>query len=224
MRADPSARYSDPTLPQRQAEREPIALERARRKAEQLAHTSAAAHQKAGQLILAARNAPTVRQRVVWIHRAASAWANALAPLAACRKGCAHCCRIPVSISRTEAEILAKASGRAIASSAQVVSARAGMTQAQLDADVEHARRFTGSHAPCPFLVNEDCSVYNDRPTACRAQLNMDDDALLCELASSRSASVPYANWQWLIPYALAVEPHVQLADIRDFFPPGSSS
>jgi hypothetical protein len=54
---------------------------------------------------------------------------------------------------------------------------------------------------------------------ACRLLLNLDDDALLCELIPGQTVPVPYANSEQLKMLYLMANVASPLADIRDFFP-----
>lgn len=73
--------------------------------------------------------------------------------------------------------------------------------------------------SPCPFLVNDACSIYEARPMACRLLLNLDDDALLCQSIPGQAVPVPYANSDQLKTLYLMAQVALPLADIRDFFP-----
>lgn len=106
-----------------------------------------------------------------------------------CRKGCAACCRMLVPISAPEAFALAKSIDRLAPPErdrllskidvAQQRLARAGILQ-QLSALAESSdpisdgaieplnRAYYALRMPCPFLDNEACSIYDDRPAACR--------------------------------------------------------
>lgn len=74
---------------------------------------------RAPQLLNAARGARSARQRVVWLQRWGSAWAEPLAQVAACRRGCSHCCSLPVAITSAEARLIGEAVGREPASPRQ---------------------------------------------------------------------------------------------------------
>lgn len=200
-----------------QHQRLPAALQRAEAKVRAIVGDDTP-----GRHVRAAQGARTVRQRVVWMHRAASAWAAQLEGLAACRRGCSHCCRMPVAITRTEAELLANASGRLIAygvATARPFTGAGGIDLEAIESASQQLERWPVGSA-CPFLRNGECSVYDARPVACRVLLNLDDDDLLCRHSSAGAAMVPYADSRQLRALAFAAQPNLELADIRDFFPP----
>ncbi len=91
-------------------------------------------------------------------------------PKLGCRSGCAHCCYQHVETTIPEA-ILAAAH---IADTADPRYARILDTADALRGLSESERRRTGR--PCPFLVLESCSIYEDRPLACRAMLAVDPE------------------------------------------------
>ncbi len=59
----------------------------------------------------------------------------------------------------------------------------------------------------CPFLRDSACSIYAHRPTVCRTLLNLDDDALLCELVDGVEVLVPYADARQIKGYFFALQP-----------------
>ncbi|RYE42898.1 MAG: YkgJ family cysteine cluster protein [Hyphomicrobiales bacterium] len=184
------------SLRQRQEERLPLALRRAEEKTRSLTK-----HADAPRLIQAAQCASTMTQRVLWLQRAASAWARPLEAVGACRTGCAHCCHIPVALSRKEAELLARASGRRMTEPRTPVRPALPSDPAPIKAATARLQQWpTGT--PCPFLADQTCSVYAARPLVCRMLINLDDDDLLCRQSAEGPAEV--------------------LADLRDFFPPGT--
>ncbi|WP_447974832.1 YkgJ family cysteine cluster protein [Nitrospira sp. Kam-Ns4a] len=106
-----------------------------------------------------------------------------------CKKGCAACCRMLVPVSAPEAfalhamvERLPEARRRALR--AKVAEARGRLDAAGLlgrltavaetdrqlqDEDLESLNRaYYALRLPCPFLEDEVCSIYEDRPAACR--------------------------------------------------------
>lgn len=201
-------------LPAHVQERWPLAVERARRKLAGVASNPAA-----WRLVQAAQRAPSARQRVVWLHRAADAWAAPQQAVAACREGCNHCCRTPVTITRLEAGLIGRAAGRtpvAPARSVRLAEHETLESAIEAHAEMEVASGWPG---PCPFLSDGRCSVYAARPMACRLLLNMDDDDLLCRHVEGTPIPVPYADSSRLKALYLLAQPGAELADIRAFFP-----
>lgn len=204
-------------LPDDVRERWPVAAERAMCKVAQLADDGTAT-----QLLKASQKASRASQRIVWLHRAASAWARPLESVAACRKGCSHCCHIPLTISSTEAQLIADRLGiqprtpaRSVVLDEQQDFDTAARAMAELSDNQERSA--------CPFLADGACSVYHVRPMACRLLVNLDDDDLLCRRVPGRNVPVPYANSQQLKGLYLLALPATRFADIRAFFPPDAT-
>ncbi len=202
-------------LVQLQAERLPRAMKRAEEKLRNVTPSTSAS-----RLLASAHAARNTRQRVVWLQRAASAWAEPLQAVAACHKGCSACCNIPVAITEYEALLIAAASNRAPARPA--VSVR--LSQVGEDElswkKAERTLQESAPSGPCPFLRAGACTIYSARPAACRTLVNLDDDALLCQRVDGSEATVPYADARQLKAHYLALQPAALLADIRGFFPP----
>lgn len=86
-----------------------------------------------------------------------------LSPFTVCSKGCSHCCRIPVLLTDVEATYISRNTANKAA--------------------IEHFRPVSQATNgdPCPLLTgNNDCSVYEYRPLACRAFATFDNPSL-CE-------------------------------------------
>lgn len=109
--------------------------------------------------------------------------------LISCRKGCSACCKQLIPISAPEAFLIAdhvigldeetRAQYLARIDAIDSEIAAAGLLE-ELDAiaagnptrDIsETAAAYFEKKIPCPFLLNDACSVYNERPLACRAYL-----------------------------------------------------
>jgi hypothetical protein len=100
----------------------------------------------------------------------------------ACRSGCSHCCHLQVLVTQDEADVIGKRIGR---EAVQLTGPSRGRR------DVEAFD--WGYHNPCTFLIDDKCSIYENRPLPCRTQLNVDVDALMCELTPPEAKRVP----QW---------------------------
>jgi Fe-S-cluster containining protein len=123
----------------------------------------------------------------------------------ACGKGCSDCCKMNVSISIIEAERLAAVSRKRMAI---------------VKYPVRHPEQeFTG--VPSPFLVEGACSVYEDRPYACRAHYSFDTSAYWChpERANAGEMSRLQMGGARQAYDDIVVSSRLQgFADIRDFF------
>jgi len=118
-----------------------------------------------------------------------------------CRKGCAACCRMLVPISAPEAFSLAESMAAWPETRRQAAWTRVREAQKRLDqagllsqlrdlADASHQlgdeefepvnRAYFALRLPCPFLVEESCSIYEDRPAACR-ELQVTSPPEFCE-------------------------------------------
>ncbi len=122
-----------------------------------------------------------------------------------CQKGCTHCCRQLVPVSPIEARRLAEVVGtmpepgrsevrarfvRAIErlEGAGLVDPRAAKGRAALvskearpsGAWNDVSRRYYDLRLDCPFLEGDLCSIYEERPLACR-EYNAVTDPSLCE-------------------------------------------
>jgi Fe-S-cluster containining protein len=118
-----------------------------------------------------------------------------------CRMGCAACCRMLVPVSAPEAFALKdmiqtlpdahRARSMNNLSEARARLEQAGLlerltdvaetTQPLTDEEMEPLNReYYVLRMPCPFLENETCSIYEDRPAACR-ELLVTTPAELCQ-------------------------------------------
>jgi len=105
-----------------------------------------------------------------------------------CRSGCTACCYQLVPVTEMEARFLNKVVDRLPADQSDAVRANADAVFRDLEAagllpelgridqlsltDVESlAIRYFRMQVPCPFLDGESCSIYEQRPLACREYL-----------------------------------------------------
>lgn len=118
-----------------------------------------------------------------------------------CRKGCSACCRMLVPVSAPEAFALAQAFERYDEATKTALTARleaakqrlseAGLWQRLTELSESHEppsdeaiepvnRDYYALRMACPFLENDTCLIYHDRPSACR-ELTVTSPAALCD-------------------------------------------
>jgi len=78
-----------------------------------------------------------------------------------CKKGCIHCCHIPVSISELEVDFMTK-----------LTNTKRSKTNS----------RVTDTDSPCPFLKNGACAIYKARPFVCRQHVMLDETSRWCHI------------------------------------------
>lgn len=169
------------------------------------------------RLLDQAAKASTAAKRVMWLRRAAASITEGAAPLAACQKGCSHCCHIAVMISRTEAQVIAKETGARM----NPLAGKFNMANADDDggAGFKNATK-EAFGKPCTFLKDGGCGAYASRPLQCRLLLNMDEDALLCQLVDGGTINVPYLNTQsFQMDSVVILGARQDYDDIRNWFP-----
>jgi len=81
---------------------------------------------------------------------------------ASCKRGCSFCCHLHVEISRTEGKNLA----RFVNSEQREILVKQAVSQS-----IEDWSKLSYADRKCVFLKNGECSVYDERPLACRKYL-----------------------------------------------------
>jgi Fe-S-cluster containining protein len=128
---------------------------------------------------------------------------------AACARGCGHCCHVSVPITEFEAQFIADG---------------LGIKAQPVKQSIRRDLKSFGSHTPCPFLKNGECSIYEVRPLTCRMHMNFDRDNYWClhENWMKPEAEIPRPTIQPLEQaYHMLQSKQPMIADIRDFFPEG---
>ena len=132
---------------------------------------------------------------------------------AACARGCGHCCHVSVPITQFEANYMGE---------------NLGIKPVELKQIIKHELTEYGSHTPCPFLKQGECSIYEHRPLTCRMHMNFDVDNYWClhENWQKPEAEIPRPTIQPLIDAYHTVISSVApiMGDIRDFFPNGKGT
>lgn len=154
--------------------------------------------------IAALKAAPKAKLRQ--IYRLVDEISKIRMPFVACGKGCSSCCHMNVTITLEEAAQLSKAADRKMAN---------------LAATVDHdPAEFAGR--ACPFLDRKGlCSVYADRPLACRLHASYFETSAACHPNVMNLVEAPKVGFSGPEEALLAIKAEAEpvFADIRDFFP-----
>lgn len=146
------------------------------------------------------------RAKLNRLKKAAESLSKAVVPHSACKTGCSFCCHISVGICESEARAISKATGRSFSLPVDEPSV---------------IMREKWHKTPCPFLSKGKCSIYENRPIACRLNFNMADTPEQCDTqVPSEESYVMFLNMQPLEQAFLVAFFDEKWADIRDFFPP----
>lgn len=132
---------------------------------------------------------------------------DAFGDVLVCKRGCSHCCKVNVHVTTYEAEYIAVNAG--------------------LDApDYSPDKKGDYTLTPCPFLKDNECSIYEFRPMACRAFGTLDsadycaDDSfpnhMVTELRPPGGGGVDAVNWAYHI--IMQINDRHPAKDIREFF------
>lgn len=137
----------------------------------------------------------------------------ALAPYVACKEGCSSCCHMNTMIYEHEAIHLANVTGRKMVH----------LVYRPLNEVFNRGKEFSGK--PCPFLVNEKCSVYEDRPLVCRTHHSLYENTTWCSMDTPNDNQVGppmYDPDVFETPYRqlnAANRPDEPWGNIGEFFP-----
>lgn len=150
------------------------------------------------------------RSKLGKLRQLADEIASAIAPHAICKRGCAHCCHMMVSMAEVEAQAISAAVGR------PVVGRGHSHQEASRDKQAMSLRYFG---TPCPFLTGGECSIHEHRPLACRLHFSMADTPFFCgtELKPEESIVPNIELGAFWRAYALVTRQSGQ-GDIREFF------
>lgn len=159
-----------------------------------------------------------VRVKLRELYRIADEFTAAAAPYAVCKKGCSACCHMATMVAEPEAELMAAELRVKMRRPTEwpFYSPRGGVNRVLQD---KFAESFHGGEKPCPFLVNDACSIYEHRPMACRVHLNLAANAEPCQMDAARETAMLDVR---KFDDALALVCRtLNYADIREYFPKG---
>ena len=165
---------------------------------------------EAGKLAGQAKAAMSKGAKMFYLNKLADGVVKAAAGIAPCKKGCNHCCKMATLVSIQEAQVIAIETGAKMTMPARFNQFGEIMQQ-------QHAG------VPCTFLTDEGCSIYEQRPFACRVHYSVDADNLLCEMVPGETIRSPNFNAQeydeaFVAAFGGALT--MKYADIREFFVP----
>lgn len=148
------------------------------------------------------------------LRQSASRLSQHLEGCTACHKGCHGCCHMAVAMPALEAEQIGLAIG---VKSLQPVSLLHDPVGAMaLDEAMES---YMG--VACPFLEDNLCSIYENRPMACRLHHNVSDFAILCDLEKNPGSDTPALNFNMMHILVVKLLYEGGFNDIRAYFPNG---
>ena len=153
-----------------------------------------------------AQQGGTPRAKYNRLRKLADRIGAAAAPHVACQKGCSACCNIAVVVSSFEADLIGKATGR-----------RPATPPAEADPQAAQDRYFG---TPCPFLKKGACTIYAERPIACRLHVSLADSSFFCSTEIKPADScVPSLDLPlFWATFGMQFYEYPS-ADLRDFFP-----
>lgn len=140
---------------------------------------------------------------------AASDLGRVVGAVAPCSPGCDHCCKMAVSLTYGEAKLIGDRIGIQ-----PIMPKTINMDREEL------VQKYMG--VPCTFLEDGLCSIYDDRPLACRTHFNVSNYPDLCDIIKHPAQSMPAFDFSnmWLGAMEIAIEANdMVFCDLRDFFP-----
>ncbi len=158
---------------------------------------------------------PALRALVAEVAGAAVAEVEAQGRQVSCAAGCGACCRQLVPISDVEAQAIADLVERLPPDRRATVTARFAeaerriaawqpldsLLDADIDAPPDEQLRIAAGYfrlgIPCPFLEDESCSIYPDRPLLCREYLVTSPAAHCARQYELRTDSVRLTRPSW---------------------------
>ena len=157
------------------------------------------------QLTLAKKNA-SPRSKLGKIYSLLADLGKVAEPYIACGKGCSSCCKMNVTISQIEANLIAE---------------KTGIKSKQFTSSQSHnIEEFIG--IPCIFLKDGSCSIYDIRPFVCRKHVSFDMTAYWCDpqhlLEENKLPMIEFSGAEGAFFDVTKKDSGGIHADIRDFF------
>jgi len=156
-----------------------------------------------------AERATSPRAKVILLRQLADNLGKVAKPVLACKAGCSHCCHMPVIINAAEAAQIAHATGAPMSKPEFHFPPRPDMSE---------------NGNACVFLVDGACSIYANRPFACRVHFVVDRDATLCEIVPGENITAPHldvGDYHSTYLKAFGADEVRRMANLSAFFPHG---
>lgn len=135
------------------------------------------------------------------LYKLADELTSKLTPITICKAGCGNCCKINVSITEHEAKMISIHTGKLITKSLFFTTTKPD---------------FHGT--PCPFLIDDKCSIYSVRPFVCRRQVSVMPSEYWCHPDISLDIQVPMIEFSELSKAFYAIAARSEVKDIRIWF------
>ena len=130
--------------------------------------------------------------------------------LVACTRGCSYCCHIPVQLTRLEVAYIASRIG------SEVHEPLVSIGHAPAPKAPDPAR-------PCPFLRNQECSIYEHRPLSCSTHVNFEPTNEVCSFQHDGTENALLIDRERSFPAVLKTlsslggEEGSRICEIRDY-------
>ena len=161
----------------------------------------------ARRLAESAQRAKSVTAKWFLLRDLAGELAKATVGAVPCKTGCHHCCKMATLVSVQEAKLIAKETGKKLT------------LPRKYNDFARYQRDYEG--VACPMLQDGQCSIYANRPYACRVHYVMDRDAMLCEIRPGINIRAPHLDptrYEQAYVAAFGDPLSMQYADIREYF------
>jgi Fe-S-cluster containining protein len=152
-----------------------------------------------GQLLKKLGRATSKSEQLTLLYKTADELFSAVTAKTPCQRGCSACCHIPVQISLNEAERIQERTGAEVIGPLPVGN-------------------FHG--VPCPLLKDGECSIYPDRPFACRRHVVFFATAYWCDVDRCNTIIAPQMRVTELETGFKQLLGNSPLVDIRQMFAP----
>lgn len=97
-----------------------------------------------------------------------------------CKRGCSHCCYMPVAITEDESKLLLN----------HLDDAKIAQLKRQANLSTQEMQEASKDVRRCAFLgANEECTIYEDRPLTCRTYF-VTSPPKLCDIGKNKTIDV----------------------------------